>query len=109
MYTTISKSDCFSLNDAYEFYQTMDFNNDPVNLTDYAEKKWESCRIRTIIEGNNENIPLQTQILIRECVANSASVERLFSLLNHLLTSNKTFSTENLISYIRQYNRGSKI
>ncbi len=107
-YTIISETDSFTLEHAYEMFTRLDFKKDPMNLMKYCRTRWENSNILKFFEETNENQSLSTQECIKHCVSNSASVERLFSLLNNLLTANRTFKNTNVVYYIRQYFEGGK-
>jgi hypothetical protein len=70
--------------DAVLFIKSLSFNDDPVKVKTYIERRLSLNEALTLAEDENENISPSEFNMLRKCPATSVSVERSFSMLGKL-------------------------
>ena len=76
------KSAKYTIENAIKDSETMDFGNDPSNLSKYFKTRLENNEILKINAMQNNNISPETYSSLLKCQSTSASVERSFSMLS---------------------------
>lgn len=97
------ESQDFTIAQGFEMLSSMNFGKDPCQIQKYITRRLKSNEITSIIHMSRPEISPMLYALLKKCQPTTASVERSFSQLKHMLTKPRNFLPENVEKYFIIY------
>ena len=94
------KSAMYTIEEAVQAIQELDFGEDTCNINQYIKKIMENNDISEIINTERQDISSAVYHMLQNSQLTSASEERGFSMLKKLLAKDRNFKVENVRHYM---------
>ncbi|ORD93296.1 hypothetical protein ECANGB1_288 [Enterospora canceri] len=82
-------------------YKNLKFNDDPVQLTKYINKRLMTNDLLCFWNAPADTIDEKIHSALSHCPATTICVERSFSMLNKTLAHDRNFKSSNVVSYLK--------
>ena len=83
-----------------EILRTINFHDDPCNLSSYIKKRVEKTDLHTVNNDGHDSISPALFSQLRQCQPTSTLVERSISILKKILSHDRHFLPENVKKYL---------
>ena len=90
----------YTIKEAVQAIQELDFGEDTCNINQYVKKRMQNNDISEIINMERQDISPAVYPMLQNSPPTSVSVERSFSMLKKLLAKNRNFKVENVWLYM---------
>ena len=93
----------YTIQSGYDALSGINCLNDPVGIKLYLQDRLQKNDITSIVNHFNDNISPDRYVSLKQCIPTSLPVERSFSLLKKMLSSDRHFSPINVPKYLSLY------